>query len=176
MGKHLVGFVLGLLLLTSPACQGQFSELTGSSPQSEEAFAAQRRKLVEVLKSQGVKSSAVLDALRKVPRHKFVPASQRHRAYENRALPLAHDQTISQPYIVGYMTEAARCVVAFGFGQLGLVRIQATCYPRNPASAKVMQKIGMTYEGLLRGYVYKDGIQEDIAMYAMLRSDWDGVG
>ncbi len=74
----------------------------------------------------------------------------------------------------GYMTEAARRVVAFGFEQLGLVRIQATCYPRNPASAKVMQKVGMAYEGLLRGYVYKDGVQEDIAMYAMLRSDWDG--
>ena len=76
----------------------------------------------------------------------------------------------------GYTTEAARRIVAFGFAQLGLVRIQATCYPRNPASAKVMQKIGMAYEGLLRGYSYKDGIQEDIAMYAMLRSDWDGVG
>lgn len=74
----------------------------------------------------------------------------------------------------GYTTEAARRVVAFGFERLGLVRIQATCYPRNPASAKVMRKVGMTYEGLLRGYVYKDGLQEDIAMYAMLRGDWRG--
>lgn len=68
----------------------------------------------------------------------------------------------------GYATEAARRVVAFGFDTLGLVRIQATCYPRNPASAKVMQKVGMRYEGLLRGYVRKDGVQEDIAMYAVL--------
>jgi [ribosomal protein S5]-alanine N-acetyltransferase len=75
----------------------------------------------------------------------------------------------------GYMTEAARAVVAFGFARLGLVRIQATCYPRNPASAKVMQKVGMVYEGLLRGYVYKDGTQEDIAMYAVLRGDWAGA-
>lgn len=73
----------------------------------------------------------------------------------------------------GYTSEAARQIVAFGFAQLGLVRIQATCYPRNPASARVMQKAGLRYEGLLRGYVYKDGVQEDIAMYAMLRSDWD---
>ena len=71
----------------------------------------------------------------------------------------------------GYMTEAARAVLTFGFEQLGLVRIQATCYPRNAASAKVMQKIGMAHEGLLRGYVYKDGVQEDIAMYAVLRSE-----
>jgi RimJ/RimL family protein N-acetyltransferase len=75
----------------------------------------------------------------------------------------------------GYMSEAARRVVAFGFEQLGLVRIQATCYPRNPASARVMQKAGMRHEGLLRGYIYKDGVQEDIAMYAMVRSDWDGA-
>lgn len=108
MGRHLVVFALGLILLGSPACNGQFySELTGSSQRSEEEFAARRRKLVETLKSQGLKSKTVLDALLKVPRHKFVPASHRNQSYENRALPIAHDQTISQPYIVGYMTEAA---------------------------------------------------------------------
>ena len=107
MDKHIAGFVLGVMLLASPACTSQFySGLTGS-PQTEEEFAARRRKLVEVLKSQGLKERNVLDALLKVPRHKFVPESHRHRAYENRALPIAHDQTISQPYIVGYMTEAA---------------------------------------------------------------------
>ena len=106
MSRHL-GFVLGLMLLASPACNQFHSNLTGSSQQSEEDFAAERRKLVAALKSQGLKNQTVLDALRKVPRHKFVPASHRHRAYENRALPIAHDQTISQPYIVGYMTEAA---------------------------------------------------------------------
>ena len=108
MGRHLVGFVLGLMLVVSPACNSHtYSELMGSTQRSEEEFAAQRRKLVEVLKSQGLKSKTVLDALLKVPRHKFVPASHRNLAYENRALPIAHEQTISQPYIVGYMTEAA---------------------------------------------------------------------
>jgi protein-L-isoaspartate(D-aspartate) O-methyltransferase len=107
MGKHVGGFVLGLLLLASPGCSQFHSEVTGWSQRSEEEFAVQRRTLVEALKSQGLKNSSVLDALLKVPRHKFVPASHRHRAYENRALPIAHDQTISQPYIVGYMTEAA---------------------------------------------------------------------
>ena len=108
MGKHLVGFVLGLVLLASPGCNGQFySELTGSPQRTDEEFAVQRRKLVEVLKSRGLKKQPVLDALLKVPRHKFVPASHQNRAYEDRALPIAHEQTISQPYIVGYMTEAA---------------------------------------------------------------------
>jgi protein-L-isoaspartate(D-aspartate) O-methyltransferase len=107
MGRHLVGFVLGLMLLASPACDGHFSWVTDSSQRSEEEFAAQRRKLVEVVKSQGVKNKAVLDALLRVPRHKFVPSSHQNQAYENRALPIAHEQTISQPFIVGYMSEAA---------------------------------------------------------------------
>ena len=108
MGRHFVVFVLGLILLVSPACQSQFySELTGSTQQSEEEFAKERHKLVEVLKSQGLTSRTVLDALLKVPRHKFVPASHRNRSYENRALPISHDQTITQPYIDGYMTEVA---------------------------------------------------------------------
>ncbi len=108
MCRHLVAFVLGLMLLASPGCNGQFhSELTDSSQRTEEEFARERRKLVEVLKSRGLKKTTVLDALLKVPRHKFVPASHRNLAYEDRALPIAHEQTISQPYIVGYMTEAA---------------------------------------------------------------------
>lgn len=108
MARHLLGFVLGLVLLASPACTPQsYSELTGAAQRSEEEFAAQRRKLVELLKSQGLTKTTVLEALLKVPRHKFVPASQRNLAYENRALPIGHEQTISQPFIVGYMTEAA---------------------------------------------------------------------
>lgn len=108
MGRYLNLFVLGLMLLAAAGCNGQYhSELMGSPQRSEEEFADQRRKLVELLKSRGLKKKPVLDALLKVPRHKFVPASHRNLAYEDRALPIAHEQTISQPYIVGYMTEAA---------------------------------------------------------------------
>jgi len=108
MARHLVGFVVGLALLASPACTPEsYSELTGAAQHSEQEFAAQRRKLVELLKSQGISNTKVLEALRKVPRHKFVPASHRSLAYQNRALPIGNEQTISQPFIVGYMTEAA---------------------------------------------------------------------
>jgi RimJ/RimL family protein N-acetyltransferase len=69
----------------------------------------------------------------------------------------------------GYMSEAARRVVEFGFQELGLHRVQATCLPRNVASARVMEKAGLTFEGLLRGYVRKGEQFEDIAMYARLR-------
>lgn len=47
----------------------------------------------------------VMDAMRKVPRHEFVPWQARHKAYENRPLPIGHGQTISQPYIVALMTD-----------------------------------------------------------------------
>ncbi|HUS10115.1 MAG TPA: hypothetical protein VMZ30_06590, partial [Pyrinomonadaceae bacterium] len=105
MARYLVGFVLGLVLVASPACTPQpYSELTGAPQRSEENFAAQRRKLVELLKSEGITNTEVLKALLKVPRHKFVPASHQNLAYQNRPLPIAHEQTISQPFIVGYMT------------------------------------------------------------------------
>jgi protein-L-isoaspartate(D-aspartate) O-methyltransferase len=52
-----------------------------------------------------VEDRRVLEAMRAVPRHEFVPGPLRGRAYENRPLPIGHDQTISQPYIVARMTE-----------------------------------------------------------------------
>ena len=54
---------------------------------------------------RGIRDQRVLDALREVPRHLFVPEDQRSHAYEDRALPIARGQTISQPYIVAVMTE-----------------------------------------------------------------------
>lgn len=69
----------------------------------------------------------------------------------------------------GYMSEAAQRVAAYGFDTLGLHRLQAGCFPRNRASARVMEKAGLVYEGLLRGYVRKGDYFEDVAMYARLR-------
>ena len=58
--------------------------------------------------ARGVVDPRVLGALRAVPRHRFVPAALVSRAYADTPLPIGHDQTISQPYIVAYMTEALR--------------------------------------------------------------------
>jgi len=55
--------------------------------------------------ARGVRDPRVLEALREVPRHLFIPAGQKTHAYEDRALPIASGQTISQPYIVAIMTE-----------------------------------------------------------------------
>jgi len=69
------------------------------------------RSRLEMVESQiaarGVRDEAVLDAMRRVPRHEFVPASVIDDAYADHPLPIGHGQTISQPYIVGYMSQAA---------------------------------------------------------------------
>ena len=68
--------------------------------------ADERGRMVERhIAGAGVEDSAVLDAMRSVPRHEFVPTPHEDQAYANRPLPIGHGQTISQPYIVAYMTE-----------------------------------------------------------------------
>jgi RimJ/RimL family protein N-acetyltransferase len=72
----------------------------------------------------------------------------------------------------GYATEAARAVVTFGFRELGLNRIYAYYMVRNPASGRVLAKIGMQQEGLLRQRVRKWGVFEDVVLMALLRQEW----
>lgn len=57
------------------------------------------------IETRGVLDKKVLDAMRKVPRHAFVPENMKSHAYQDEPLPIGHGQTISQPYIVAYMTE-----------------------------------------------------------------------
>ncbi len=79
-----------------------------SYPAAEEDFQSIRSRMVqEQLERRGIKNSAVLQAMRKVPRHKFVPAPYQDLAYSDRPLPIGEEQTISQPYIVALMSEAA---------------------------------------------------------------------
>ena len=65
-----------------------------------------RNRLVEQLRKMGIQSETVLEVIRNVPRHIFVDEALASRAYDNTALPIGHNQTISQPYIVARMTEA----------------------------------------------------------------------
>ena len=83
----------------------------GRVPYLEEIFeicdiTANNNKMVEwQLKTRGIKLNAVLDAMRNVPRHLFVPENMRNHAYDDSPLPIGAGQTISQPYIVAFMTE-----------------------------------------------------------------------
>lgn len=75
---------------------------------------------------------------------------------------------------LGYATEAAGLLADFGFTRLGLNRVWAVCDPDNPASARVMEKIGMRYEGRLREDLLVRGEFRDSLLYAVLAGDRDG--
>lgn len=64
-----------------------------------------RDRLIRRMQDQGIRNPEVLEAIRSTPRHLFVDEALAHRAYEDTALPIGHNQTISQPYIVARMTE-----------------------------------------------------------------------
>ena len=84
---------------------------TGCGQQAPTAadFAAQRQRMVEQqLKARGIKDQRVLAAMAKMPREEFVPTDERIDAYEDGPLPIDYGQTISQPYIVAFMTEQLR--------------------------------------------------------------------
>jgi RimJ/RimL family protein N-acetyltransferase len=72
----------------------------------------------------------------------------------------------------GIATEAAKHLLDFGFGELGLHRIWATCLPENPASARVLEKAGMRKEGFLVGNLKIHGVWKSSFLYAMLAEEW----
>jgi protein-L-isoaspartate(D-aspartate) O-methyltransferase len=85
-----------------------FFQCTGN-PQSTEEFKKQREQMVKwQIEERGVTDKRVLEAMRKVERHLFVPAELAAYAYSDQPLPVGYNQTISQPYIVAYMTEALK--------------------------------------------------------------------
>ena len=106
MNKHIhhrmmriTGIAIAILFLL-PSCNSQ-TEL------GMDDYAKRREKMVEnQIVARGVKDKQVLDAMRAVERHLFVPPVSRHEAYGDFPLPIGHGQTISQPYIVAFMTEA----------------------------------------------------------------------
>jgi protein-L-isoaspartate(D-aspartate) O-methyltransferase len=92
------------LLVVVLAATGCRQKVTSTSE-----FAAERQKMVqEQLKPRGIHDERVLAAMAKVPREEFVPENLRNKSYWDNALPIGHDQTISQPFIVAFMTEQLR--------------------------------------------------------------------
>lgn len=91
------------IVLTALACG---VSATGAQRASHDWDGERRRMVDEQLKARDIRDAQVLDAMLKVPRHLFVPEPQRAQAYIDSPLPIGHGQTISQPYIVAYMTQA----------------------------------------------------------------------
>jgi ribosomal-protein-alanine N-acetyltransferase len=73
----------------------------------------------------------------------------------------------------GYVSEAAAEVVRYGFEDCGMDRIFACHFKRNPASGRILQKLGMQYEGTLRRHLLKWGERIDLAFYGILREEWE---
>ncbi|MBP3193271.1 protein-L-isoaspartate(D-aspartate) O-methyltransferase [Natronogracilivirga saccharolytica] len=102
-----------MLVLVLPAGAGESllsaqTSIAGErgSGADEDRFASQREQMVEQqIAGRGIDNSETLEAMRNVPRHLFVRSSDQRRAYSDGPMPIGHGQTISQPYIVAYMTQ-----------------------------------------------------------------------
>lgn len=107
--KHRVAILAALTFLAAAACGG--AEQRPLAPASlepgvqEELDEARQQLIDRRLPLLGITDTAVLEAMRRAPRHRFMPEDQIERAYDNRAAPIGFGQTISQPYVVALMTE-----------------------------------------------------------------------
>jgi protein-L-isoaspartate(D-aspartate) O-methyltransferase len=143
--------VTRLVALTALAC-------STAREADDAAFARAREEMVtQQIAARGVRDALTLAALRKVKRHLFVPEGSRAQAYDDHPLPIGHGQTISQPYIVAFMTEAAglrggETVLEIGTGSgyqaAVLGEIAARVYtieivaPLAEASAALLRRLG----------------------------------
>jgi len=105
MTKHYI--ISGIILLYGGGCMKTADQ--HNSTTAQDAYEKLRLNMVsKQIQARGIRDARVLEAMRRVPRHQFVPASEQYLAYEDHPLPIGYDQTISQPYIVAFMTEALR--------------------------------------------------------------------
>lgn len=117
--RRFLRLVVGLCLTTVLGCptSGRDTpagpEVAAEDPvdtaRDAEARSEAREKMVtDQIEARGVSDPRVLAAMRRVPRHLFLPEDARHAAYEDHPVPIGYDQTISQPFIVAYMSELAK--------------------------------------------------------------------
>jgi len=80
---------------------------------------------------------------------------------------------IGRPYWnQGFCTEAGEALLRYGLSELGLIRIHAGHFARNPASGRVLQKLGLQHEGSRRQHVRKGDRYEDLELFGILKADW----
>jgi protein-L-isoaspartate(D-aspartate) O-methyltransferase len=124
-------------------------------------FSKEREAMVKTqIHARGVKDSATLAAMRKVPRHKFVSSTQASSAYNDGPLPIGYGQTISQPYIVAYMTEIVKPKPGFKVLEIGtgsgyqaavLAEIVNKVY-----TIEIIEELGKTATNRLKDLGYKN--------------------
>ena len=146
------GNILFLLILTLAQVPGLADEAV--APMAEDPFASLRHKMVRrQIEARGVHDTAVLAAMRTVPRHRFVPRHQVGNAYQDRPLPIGEGQTISQPYIVALMTEMLRLEpddrvleIGTGSGYQAAVLAELCC---EVYSIEIVEPLGLRARALL---------------------------
>ena len=128
------------------------------SSESPETREARERMVEEQILGRGVREPRVLEALRKVPRHRFVPAELQPSAYEDSALPIGLGQTISQPYVVAFMTEALELkpqdrVLEIGTGS-GYQAAVLSVLVREVYSMEIVERLGKDAQARLKEMGY----------------------
>ena len=118
------------------------------------------RMLSDQIEARGVRDKKVLAAMRRVERHRFVPQSVRAQAYEDHPLPIGQEQTISQPYIVAAMTEAARLrggerVLEIGTGS-GYQAAVLSLIAAEVYTIEIVAELGRSARERLRALGYKN--------------------
>ena len=128
------------------------------SAELPETCEARERMVQEQILARGIRDPRVLEALRKVPRHRFVPPAMRPSAYEDSALPIGLGQTISQPYVVAFMTEALKLqpqdrVLEIGTGS-GYQAAVLSLLVREVYSMEIVERLGREAEARLKAMGY----------------------
>lgn len=137
-------YILILLVFIQSPLIGQSDEWT--PPEFSERQDERNEMVEEQIADRNVTDRNVLDAMRNVPRHLFVPEYNREHAYADRPLPIGHGQTISQPYIVAYMTqildlEEGDQVLEIGTGSGYQAAVLANITP-NVYSIEIIEALG----------------------------------
>lgn len=149
--KSILSFTIIVSLFLSPLIAGA----------DEILFAQKRERMVESqIKARGIKDPRVVAAMLKVKRHLFVPSDIRHLAYEDRPLPIGEGQTISQPYIVAFMTEMLALkgmerVLEIGTGSGYQAAILAELV-KEVYTVEILEPLARQSEGLLKELNYKN--------------------
>jgi len=153
-----VGIILAVL---TTACAAGNGAGAGSEPGQDAKQEASRMSMVsEQIEARGIKDEGVLEAMRRVPRDRFVPPELRDQAYHDTPLPIGHRQTISQPYIVALMTELIEPkpgmkVLEIGTGSGYQAAVLAECVD-TVYTIEILPELGRAAAGLLEELGYEN--------------------
>jgi protein-L-isoaspartate(D-aspartate) O-methyltransferase len=150
--------LVGVVLMDIPGCAYPRNQAQNMNEKDFELYRS--RMITDQIQHRGVTDSAVLEAMRLVPRHAFVPVEMRSRAYDDGPLPIGQGQTISQPYIVALMTELAHVdkssvVLEIGTGS-GYQAAVLAVLVKQVCTMEYIESLGMSARDRLRQLKYNN--------------------